>query len=293
MHQGRLRRAIHRLRSLAGGLESSAAPPPAAAAPANKFIPEMDEWVASHVFTVVDDTVHFSGDIIGGAKVLNVGCGEMLTDFGFLRLNPRSITGIDVTGRPDDHLEQVAQKLRKHGIEVPENYREKISFVLYDGENFPMQDAEFDTVFSWSAFEHVADVPQVLSEIHRVLKPDGKAFIQVYPWYPSLHGSHLSDWVSEPFFHLKRPDDWVLAQLNEAAEKNPGSRDFISRYMWSEYQSLNRISPRDFYKHALDAGFEVVRARVISHDQDLSQAPPGADFADLMIGGTMMLLTKR
>jgi hypothetical protein len=50
---------------------------------------------------------------------------------------------------------------------------------------------------------------------------------------------------------------------------------------------------RDFYQSVVNAGFRVVKTRLISHDQDLSLAPPDADFADLMIAGTMMLLSKR
>jgi ubiquinone/menaquinone biosynthesis C-methylase UbiE len=262
------------------------------AEPTGKFTPDIDEWVHSHFYNVVDETSHFCGDIFSHANVLNVGCGEMLTDFGFLRMNPASITGLDISPRPDDHLEQVASKLSRFGIEYDQTYNEKIRFLPYDGENIPLQDSMFDVVFSWSAFEHVGNVPRVISEIYRVLKPNGKAFIQVYPWYSHFHGSHLTDWISEPFFHLTRPNEWVFDRLTEAADADPHDREFLMDMKWPDYLSLNRISVRKFYQHVLEAGFTVEKARLISHDQDLSKAPPEADLADLMIGGTMMLLSK-
>jgi ubiquinone/menaquinone biosynthesis C-methylase UbiE len=257
-----------------------------------KFIPDPDQWISSHYYDVVNEAVAFCGNIFRESSILNVGCGEMLTDFGFLRFKPNSVTGLDISPQPEGHLNDMANRLRKHGIEVSENDHSKLKFVQYDGKKFPFPDQQYDTVFSWSAFEHVQDIDGVLSEIHRVLKPGGKAFIQVYPWYNCRYGSHLSDWIDEPYFHLRRTDDWVLSQLEIRAASDTENKDFILAHMWPEYRSLNRISPRDFYRSVLGAGFKVLKARMISHDEDLSLAPPDADFADLMIAGTMMLLSK-
>jgi SAM-dependent methyltransferase len=257
-----------------------------------KFIPGADQWVHSKYFDGINDAANFCGDIFNGKSILNVGCGEMLTDFGLLRLKPDSVTGLDISPLPEDHLDNAANKLRKHGIQISEDYRSKLKYVQYEGEVFPFSDQQYDLVFSWSAFEHIENVGGVLSEIHRVLKPGGRAFIQVFPWYKSLYGSHLSDWIDEPYFHLNRTDDWVRGQLEAKAAADPENKDFILWHMWPGYRSLNQISPRDFYRSALGAGFRIEKARVISYDQDLSQAPADVDFADLMIAGTMMLLSK-
>jgi SAM-dependent methyltransferase len=45
--------------------------------------------------------------------------------------------------------------------------------VFYDGKRIPFSDASFDCVFSSEVFEHVFNLPQVLDEINRVLKPGG------------------------------------------------------------------------------------------------------------------------
>ena len=266
---------------------------PAKAAQEGKFVPAADEWLRSHYYTAVEETAHFCGDVFNGSSILNVGCGEMLTDFGLLRLGPKSITGIDISPRPAGHLEQVAAKLVANGMHVPDDYKERMDFVCYDGENFPFPDEHFDFIFSWSAFEHVANVPRVLAEIRRVLKPQGRAFIQVYPWFHSLHGSHLTDWIAEPYFQLRRPVDWVRAQLEQQAAARPAEADFILGHMFAEYQSLNKRSARQFYAEVRSAGFRVIKAKLITFEQDLSDAPAETDFADLMVFGTLMLLEKQ
>lgn len=292
MRKTLLRSALFRLWKHIGRSQRFEEAAPAAAEGNRRFKPEIDAWISSHFFTVPEETVQFCGNIFSGAKVLNVGCGEMLADFGLLRLRPTSITGLDIAPHPANHIEQVAEKLSRHGLHPEPGYAETLSYVSYDGEQFPFEDETFDVIFSWSSFEHITNVPKVLLEIRRVMKPHSKAFIQVYPWYRHFHGSHLTDWIPEPFFHLKRQNDWVFDHLSKVARENPKDEPFLIGHMWPEYVALNRISARDFYRHILQAGFVVEKARLISHDQDLSEAPPDTDFADLMIGGTMMLLSK-
>jgi ubiquinone/menaquinone biosynthesis C-methylase UbiE len=45
----------------------------------------------------------------------------------------------------------------------------------YDGVNIPFADEYFDIVFSSNVLEHVQDLSSLLTEIHRILKPEGVA----------------------------------------------------------------------------------------------------------------------
>ncbi len=47
---------------------------------------------------------------------------------------------------------------------------EQIDFI-YDGKHIPFPDAHFDSALSTEVFEHVFNLPDVLRELHRVLKP--------------------------------------------------------------------------------------------------------------------------
>jgi SAM-dependent methyltransferase len=256
-----------------------------------RFIPAETDWIRSHYYDVPQQTAEFCGDI-KGACILNLGCGEMLTDFGLLNIGVNQVIGLDLHERDPEHLRRVADKLRKSKLTIPKDYASRISYRHYDGVTFPFSDSEFDFIFSWSAFEHVRDVPRVLSEIHRVLRNDGSAFIQVYPWFHCFAGSHLSDYIPEPYFHLSRQPEWVLDQLQQYTAQHPENRDFILGHMYQEYLSLNKYSANDFYRDVVAARFSVAKARLISFDLDLSHFGLQADFSDSMICGTKMLLVK-
>jgi SAM-dependent methyltransferase len=49
--------------------------------------------------------------------------------------------------------------------------------VYYDGRHLPFPDNHFDAVFTTEVFEHVFNLPQILGELNRVLKPGGKILI--------------------------------------------------------------------------------------------------------------------
>jgi Methylase involved in ubiquinone/menaquinone biosynthesis len=49
--------------------------------------------------------------------------------------------------------------------------------VYYDGKTLPFDDASFDSVFSSEVFEHIFNLPEILDELHRVIKPGGHMLI--------------------------------------------------------------------------------------------------------------------
>lgn len=52
--------------------------------------------------------------------------------------------------------------------------------ILYDGSHLPLADSSVDVVFSSNVLEHVRDLPTLLHEMRRVLKPAGRA-VHVVP----------------------------------------------------------------------------------------------------------------
>ncbi|MGZ5515311.1 MAG: bifunctional 2-polyprenyl-6-hydroxyphenol methylase/3-demethylubiquinol 3-O-methyltransferase UbiG [Candidatus Aminicenantales bacterium] len=92
---------------------------------------------------------------------LDVGCGggfltEEIARMGF------DTTGVDPSGRS---VEAAAAHARENGLNV--RYRTGI------GESLPFEDRSFGVVFCCDVLEHVRDLPKVVSEISRVLKPGG------------------------------------------------------------------------------------------------------------------------
>jgi 2-polyprenyl-6-hydroxyphenyl methylase/3-demethylubiquinone-9 3-methyltransferase len=99
-----------------------------------------------------------------GKKALEVGCGggilcEEIAMMGF------ETTGID----PSEHSLNIAvNHARVSGL--------NIKYEKGTGEALPYGDGSFDVVFCCDVLEHVRDLPKVISEICRVLKPGG-AFV--------------------------------------------------------------------------------------------------------------------
>jgi SAM-dependent methyltransferase len=211
------------------------------------FIGSDSEWVSSH-FTDVPDKVEKLCGPLAGKSILDVGCGEMLSDFGLIAKGASRVTGLDMYPSGMSDLPKVHGRLLAHGFTPPEDYPERLAYQQYEGTRFPFEDRSFDLVLSWGAFEHVADVPSVLREIRRVVKPEGLVLIVVYPWFSCYHGSHLSDFIEEPFFHLRRDDDWVLQRLEEYVAAHPESRDLVLGHLWGEYRALNRYSAARFHR---------------------------------------------
>ncbi|WP_245524530.1 class I SAM-dependent methyltransferase [Methylobacterium nonmethylotrophicum] len=255
------------------------------------FIPNDREWLEAHYNTAPDKICQAICDI-HDSKMLSVGCGDMLIEFGLLNRGAANITGLEIIPSDIDRIHETANRLKAAGFAVPSDYIERLSYKCYDGVNFPYPDDHFDAVYSWGAFEHVSDVVAVLSEMRRVLKPHRRGMISVFPWFTSYYGSHLSDYISEPFFHLKRNKDWIREKLEEYAIQHPDSRDLVTRHMWNEYESLNGYSAEDFYRDFCSVGFSRHNWQLLSYETELTEAPRSTSFSDLMITGSQVSFIK-
>jgi ubiquinone/menaquinone biosynthesis C-methylase UbiE len=97
-----------------------------------------------------------------GGRVLDVATQEG----GFVQImlehlhSYTHITGIDIT---EGALRNAAAKIRQ----------ENIRFLAADAGQMPFEPFSFDTVSLSASLHHFANIPQVLAEIKRVLKPDG------------------------------------------------------------------------------------------------------------------------
>lgn len=58
--------------------------------------------------------------------------------------------------------------------------------VFYDGHTLPFEGDHFDSIFSSEVFEHVFNLPEIMKELHRVLKPGGLILVSC----PFAFGEH-------------------------------------------------------------------------------------------------------
>jgi SAM-dependent methyltransferase len=221
-----------------------------------------DVWFYDHFVKVPGIVADFLGREISlkSANVLDFGCGGGLMAKGLARF-ARSVHGIDITPTIPDVEERFKRTFGEQNPFPPV----KLQGVL-PGSKLPYKDGYFDAAFAWSVFEHVADVPFALSEIHRVLRPGGVFLLQIYPLFFSAHGAHLWDILNEPWIHLKLTQEELLDRLQHVpmgAEPDQARNDASTGRTGEVYRSavigcqasLNRITVAGLTSHLRAAGF--------------------------------------
>jgi len=111
------------------------------------------------------DGLEVKGWCLDGKRILDVGAG-----FGGIVLEAKA-RGADPVAVEPAH--EFAQIIRLRQLEASH----KSTVVRASGDNLPFLSNQFDYVITCQVLEHVRNIPLLLREIHRVLKPGGEAFL--------------------------------------------------------------------------------------------------------------------
>jgi ubiquinone/menaquinone biosynthesis C-methylase UbiE len=103
-----------------------------------------------------------------GLRVLEIGCG-LGTDGAQFAKAGAIYTGVDLT----DAAVDLARK-RFELFNLPGEFR------TADAEKLDFADESFDLVYSHGVLHHTPDTVQSVKEVHRVLKPGGRAVVMLY-----------------------------------------------------------------------------------------------------------------
>jgi SAM-dependent methyltransferase len=160
-----------------------------------------------------------------GKKVLEIGCG-LGTDGAQFALAGADYTGIDLT----DAAVDLARR-RFDLFNLPGAFR------TADAENLDFPDESFDVVYSHGVFHHTPDTVRAVQEVHRVLRPGGRAVVMLYHRDSYNYrinisllrraGAHLLRWNSGvKFVHLLtgEPED----SLHEHAVRLKAERAYLN-----------------------------------------------------------------
>ena len=101
-------------------------------------------------------------------NVLEIGCG-LGTDGAQFAKAGAEYTGVDLT--------EAAVRLAQRRFEL---FNLRGSFQTADAEKLDYADESFDLVYSHGVLHHTPDTTAAIAEIHRVLRPGGRAIVMLY-----------------------------------------------------------------------------------------------------------------
>lgn len=170
-------------------------------------------------FGYLRDAVSSNGMDPAESTALDVGCGggllaEEVAGLGF------RVTGLDPSA---PSLATAREHAQASGLEI--------TYIEGRGEELPISDASFDLAYCCDVLEHVDDVPAVLREIRRVLRPGG-LFV-----YDTINRTPISKLVVIKLFQ-----EWDSTRLAE-----PGLHDhamFIKPKELERELRAARLEPR-------------------------------------------------
>jgi 2-polyprenyl-6-hydroxyphenyl methylase/3-demethylubiquinone-9 3-methyltransferase len=184
-------------------------------------------------------------EIGAGLKALDVGCGAGLLAEEFARL------GFDVVGVDPSAvaIEAARTHAEKSGL--------RIRYQVATGEQLPVEDGAFDVIYCCDVLEHVADLPQVLAETARVMKPGGLYL------FDTINRTLLSRILA-----IKLMQEWPLTRILDTDlhvwEKFIKPRELASLLMGSgmEPAGLSGLAPRANALAMLRGFLQIRRGRI-------------------------------
>jgi len=242
-------------------------------------------WWDAHFNDAVGAVLDFfGGDGISltGKRIADIGCGDGIIDLGVvMAAKPDRLVGFDLL---TTDVELLARRAKEHiGLaELPDN----LFFATSEEVRLPAEDASFDYVISWSAFEHIGDPVGVLREVRRILVDDGVLFIQLWPFYNSAHGTHLVDWYPDGFAQFKHSNADILRTVRQAGPPE------MATEMLEVYRTLNGITADGLQLALWRAGFRIVKVVLDSETVHIPDEAAHLPLSTVAISGIKLLAVK-
>jgi SAM-dependent methyltransferase len=126
-------------------------------------------------------------------RILDLANGRLRPQYTILKAAGAKVVGIDLVNHPSrnatDLAYVLARRLYVRKLGISSDVLQPQSLVCGDTAILPFYSEIFDVVTSVAAFEHFLNVPAVVAELHRVLRPGGVAWIGVH-LFTCLSGAH-------------------------------------------------------------------------------------------------------
>lgn len=118
-------------------------------------------------------------------RVLDLANGRLRPQYELLNGAGHHVVGIDLINRPQPvGPDEIAYRLARwlYRSRMPRMTGHADRLICGDVGVLPFPDDYFDVVTSIAAFEHFLNVPAVVADLQRVLRPGGLAYIRIHPF---------------------------------------------------------------------------------------------------------------
>jgi len=188
---------------------------------------------------------------LNGATILVAGCGTARDVISWLSYKPSKVIGVDYFSY------KRAWEIWRAEYEFL-GFKTEVSFEQQDLEHLAsIQTSSIDVVSSDAVFEHIKNLPTVLGEFSRVLKPGGLVYASFGPLWFGYGGDHVSgyDNIYNGYSHLlmsKTDYKNYLDCLGEYVRSEDDGRT------WVEHDLFSKLLPAQYIEALEGAGFERV-----------------------------------
>jgi SAM-dependent methyltransferase len=142
---------------------------------------------------------------VRGKSVLDLGCGHGALSVALAQEGAKSVLGIDLDTKRVHYAKTMVQRFAG-------SFPGDLTFSAID-LNAMEGSGLFDVVVTKDCFEHVDDLPTMLSSINRLLKPNGILVAGFSPLYYSPFGDHGRWELKLPWLHSVLPESVLAAYL--------------------------------------------------------------------------------
>jgi SAM-dependent methyltransferase len=161
-------------------------------------------------------------------RVLDLANGRLRPQYTLLKAGGHKVYGIDMVNRPClsrvDLAYRIARWLFRKRLGLQVETTAEQTLVCGDVGSLPFPDDTFDLATSVAAFEHFLDVPTVVAELYRVVRPGGLVWVYIHLFTSPSGGHNLSlteiplrtiPAGADPWDHLRRRRLPFHVPLNE------------------------------------------------------------------------------
>jgi ubiquinone/menaquinone biosynthesis C-methylase UbiE len=138
-------------------------------------------------------------DLPGNARVLEIAPGPGYLSIALAKLGPFKVTGLDIS---QSFVRMASQNARREGVAA--------RFIHGSASDIPLEDGLFDLIVCRAAFKNFSEPLKALNEMHRVLKPGGRAIImdlrkdtsweEIVAYVDGLKISRANTWITKFIF---------------------------------------------------------------------------------------------